>query len=152
MIDTNYVPLVEFCRQFSLNIHTIEVAKCTGRLPERMFAKDRKTLYVDSKYTVRRIEFRKKMWLEAHDLYFKIMEIFPNQITLARFMAKLDGGYSSHHVWNTWLTSELFCIIEDRRLMLTPRAKDYKFVRFARWLLAIHSRIGLDFKEIKAIG
>lgn len=149
MISTNFIPLNAFCNMFDINVDTIEVAKATKRLPPVMFAKDRKSLFVDYKYVAKRVEFRKKMWLMAHELYYKLMELFPTQSALSRIMAKMDGNYSSSDVWNAWMTYDLFMTIDDNRLMLEPRHRDYKFVRFARWLLAIHNRTGLDLNTIK---
>lgn len=138
-----HVTMKNFCRMFDLNVETIEVAKCVGRLPAEMFSTDRHITLVDYKYAERRLEFRRKMWLQAHDLYYELMEIFESQLELSRVLSRLDCNNATSLTWNTWLSSSLFARIDDTGFILTPRAKDYKFVRFARWLLALDRKIGL---------
>ena len=134
---------------FNLNVDTVEVAKCIGRLPEEMFLKDHHTTLVDYKFVERRVEFRRKMWLQAHEIYYELMDIFPSQTELARVLSKLDCGHSNPDSWNTFLSNNLFARIDNDNFMLTARSKDYKVTRFGRWLIAINRKIGLYKKGSK---
>lgn len=145
MHDSDFIPMREFCERFDIKVETMTVAKSEGRFPPEMFKKDRKSVLVDYKFVERRLAFRKKMWLEAHDLYFELMEVLPTQSALAKLLSKLeDPACDSSSVWNSWLSSSLFSLVENNKsFVLEARTKDYKFVRFSRWLLAIHKRIDL---------
>jgi len=141
MIKPSFIPLPIFCERYDVKSITVEAARSDGRLPEVMFRYDRHTVLIDTAYFNKRMDFRQKMWLMSHELYYELREIYSSQSKLSRLIAKLDGDDSlkNARVWDAWMHQGMW-MIDESKVIMYPRPKDYLFVRYARWLLSIRRR------------
>lgn len=139
----NWVPMRHFCDLYGLDFKTIEVAKSV-RLPKEMFNKTTKgEVLIDIKFVNKRLDARKRYWNMSHTMYYELYDIVGSQWNIARIISKLEGDTSQSRVnnWSTWMNDTQFRSLGDM-FILNPRSKDYTFIRYARWALAIERRYG----------
>ena len=139
-----WITSTQFCLDYDYKIKTLGVAKCQKRLPEVMFKKSGHILYVDIDFVNKRLEARRRFWLLSHSLYYELVEIVGNTSALARYMAKLSGDEAAN--WVSWMTDTQWRLPDNSFVLKIP-TKTYLFVRYGRWLLAIHRKYGLEFER-----
>jgi hypothetical protein len=144
-----FISSSNFIAKYELHKNSINVYKSIGNINPRAFKKIEKENFVDEKYFLRRVEFKKKVWLQSHDFYFWLSKHFIDN-HIARLFAIMDGDDSDRavNVWNMFLYKTLFYRVEGSILSYYISPTFWKFWRYARWIFNhFHKIRGVSFKN-----
>jgi len=110
----------------------------------------RKELLINIGFLYRVKDFRTKLYMEAHELYYKGVELFGSQWVMALFLA--DGDDSQRWVWNDWLANSLFHTRDEKWTVLDTRVSK-RLVEFVRRARRFKEEYALEFiKKPKMLG
>ena len=126
--------LVGFSDLYEINIDNVFQARVTGLLPEQIFTTDRKTLYIDEKYVLRRLAFKKYVTNRSHEMLYFLERYFPTS-TVSYMLNRIDPS-NSVGSWDVFLNKTMFTLDAKSVLSFKVTSMMWKFYRYARWILA----------------
>ena len=129
------VPVPEFAKEHGLSRNNLYILHSTGN---QFLVKDGKQLYVDTTKLYLRKEFRHKVWLETHELYYIFLEAFGSEYKLAQWLSKYIGG--SKDTWTNFMNQHLFCLPPDDALKYKVPKRMWKMYRALRAVLRLNGR------------
>lgn len=123
-----------FCETYDLSIDTLYVGKASGSIPAHVFKHDgiRGTM-IDEKFFLNRKQFRRKVWLESHTMFYFLNKHL-SETDISRLMMKMDGGGSVGN-WNTYVSDRLFRTPNESILQYKLSSAVWKFYRYCRWII-----------------
>jgi len=106
-----------------------------GTLPISVFKEGLKRgqRLINEEFFIRRREFKKKVWLESHDMYYFLTK-HNTRLDLARLLHKVDVSITVE-TWNSFLAVTLFLLQRDDVMSYNVNGLMWKFYRYARWLI-----------------
>ena len=138
--NKGYVSIDIFVDRYEVNKNHLFVLASTGNT---MFKRVNGKWYIDEKSLVRRKEFRKRLWLAAHEYYFDIAAYFGNDSKFAKMLEKYTG--KSKEGWIDFLRHGLFAIPNDDMFRYKVKNRLWVFFFITRAIIRIRDR------RIKAI-
>ena len=135
---SKWVRVLEFADKYDTHTDNIYVKKHNRALPSFIFKKDRVGLLIDEEFFVRRIKFRKKIWLKSHDNYYFITKNIPYSC-LSRYLHIINPSVSIDS-WNTFLAGDLFTVPPSSVTRFKVSDMLYKFYRYSRWIIQMAFR------------
>ena len=129
------VPVPEFCREHNLTRNNIYILHSEGC---SFIVKDGPNLYVDTTALYLRKEFRHKIWLQAHDNYYDLMEYFKSENQMAIWLAKYSD--INQDSWVDFLARYLFMIPTEGPLKYKVPDRLWFFFRATRMVLRYRDR------------
>lgn len=133
--NKGYISTVQFCKEFNYHKNPIYVMLSKGH---PLIHKKGKQVYVDVNGLMKRKEFRKKIWLEAHENFWEFVEYFGSENKLAVWLAK----YSDYSVgsWVDFLARHLFMMAPDDLFGYKVPKRLWVFYRLTRLVLRYRDR------------
>lgn len=126
-----------FCNKY--DVTESNIASTIHQYPDSPIAKamvnlGRDERYINETYLLRRYEFRRKIWLESHELYYVFME-HTKESKLSTMLAKVYGNKQQD--WLQFFQYRLFSLARIDSV-LNPTINDFlwKFYRFAKHFIA----------------
>ena len=135
-----FLEIHEFCYKYEISYNSIKSTIC--QYPDSPLAKSRvkinKRFYIKEEYLIKRFEFRKKIWLESHSLYYAVNE----RINDHKFAIMLSENlYGTKQDWLQFLRDRLFHTANVNKITNpTINKKLWDFYRFTRSLIRIADR------------
>jgi len=136
-----WISAVEFAEMYSLSDST---AYTKTNNPYVM--KIGNSVYINHKALIRRRDFYKRVWLEATDNYYELID-GASQFKLAKVLSKYLGNTPTS--WNTWMTLVLFSTAYNDKSLLNYKVsvKLWEFWRFTIWIKMVIKRKNLHHKK-----
>ena len=138
--NKGYVSLDSFVDRYGVNKNHLFVLANT-RNP--MFKRVNGKWYIDEKALVKRKEFRKRLWLAAHEYYFDIAAYFGNDNRFAIFLAKFTP--QKKEAWVDFLRNGLFALPNENIFSYKVKGRLWLFFNICRLIIRRRDR------RIKAI-
>jgi len=153
VLVSKFVPIDDFIENYDTNLNALYQNKHIGIIPSFVFITfKRGETFIDEEFFIRRVEFRNRVWLESHDMYFFLTK-HNSRVYIAELLHKIDDSVSID-TWNSFLHTALFRSPKDSILFYQVRGLAMKFYRYARWLiraLFIKTRVPLAKRDINII-
>jgi hypothetical protein len=134
LLVSKFISVIDFIEKYDLNISSIYVQKGKKIIPESVFKKiSERKLLVDESFFTRRLDFRRRLWLESHNNYFFLTK----HITawkLAKILNRVDSSLSVDS-WNVFMSSRLFATLPTSITSFRTTEVLYKFYRYTRWII-----------------
>lgn len=122
-----------FCKNHSISVNNIYVARNIGQLPKSIFNEEsKKRMLIDEGYLLRRKEFIKKVWNESHNNYFLLIKHIP-QGEIARLLSVATS--KTKESWSVFISNHLFNSISDEILRLKVPQMLWLWWRFTNWII-----------------
>jgi len=140
LVQQGWVKAKDFVDMYGLSKDTVYA--CSNITKTKHIKKFGNTVYVNHKALKSRREFHHRVWLEATDNYYLLID-GTSQFKLARVLSKYLGG--SAQSWTVWIDTVLFSTAYMDRTLLQYKItkKLWEFWRFTRWLIRIIKRKNL---------
>lgn len=106
------IPVKQFCDKHSINSDTIYVMKCKGATWAKKVGKD---LLVDEAYLLDLQEYRKRLWLSAHEYYYYFTYVLDLSVMKISKMMSVELG-TAVSSWNTYFCDALFTRVDEKRI------------------------------------
>ena len=123
------ITIESFSKQYNVPVTSIYEAKSRSSIPQYMFKKDIKKVYIDEKKIEKRHEFRSKVVNFCHDMYFLLSDKFTNA-EIGRAVNKYTKG--EDRSWNVFFCSNLFSQNDNGYLAYKITDKIWLFFKFCR--------------------
>lgn len=146
MKQKKLISLALFNERYSLPKNTIHVGKSKGTINASAFEKIKNSIMIDEKFFIRRVGFKKRVWLEAHDFYYWLSKHLKDT-QMSELLAKIDGDESQDCInnWNMFIHKTLFYRPESSVLVYKISPTLWKFWRYGRWIFnALHRLRGIQ--------
>lgn len=129
MRKRNYISSEEFALKYDVAANHIHVFKndLKGEIPKGLFYyENKKKMYIDEEFFLRRKIFQHKIWLEAHDYYY----FFSEQVS-DYAMAKIVAKYYDEKVanWSNYIHDYLFSYLQSSIFKYKVSKVLWKFYR-----------------------
>jgi len=142
-----------FSKKYDVSIANVYVQKAEGKIAPSVFTMHNKgCMFINEDYFLRREEFKKKVWLESHDMYY-FLTLHSRDADLVRWLCKIDDTVE-FHTWQMFISRNLFMPSYSSILSCRVEGLAWKFYRFARWLIRaifIKSGVRLENRDIKVL-
>ncbi len=147
----SFIKIATFADKYDLTIDNVYVQKSkVSPLAFRKSARDR--TQVDETHFLRRKNFKKKVWLESHDMYYFLARHLTD-VDISRLLVSVDPSVNVT-TWNIFLNRTLFMTDESSIMHMKVYGLSWKFYRYARWLVrAIFKKAGVrvENRDIKVL-
>jgi len=125
----SYINKREFCRLNDIEPTTLNYRLCVDTDLDEM--NTNKTM-IDEMFFIRRVAFRKKVWLLSHDMYFELSE-HKADVDIAKILARYTDR--SIGTWSMFLSTKLFSNDMDKSILdYKINSMNWEFFRIARAL------------------
>lgn len=144
---TSMLRVDDFAYRYEVSVSNVYVKKSEGLIAPYAFSKNSGgSVYVNEDFFLRRKEFKKKVWLQSHDMYYFLTKHL-SDTAVSKLLNKIDNSIS-YESWNTFLATALFSNSITSILSYQVNDLAWKFYRYARWLIrAIFIKAGIPPKN-----
>jgi len=143
LVQQGWVKAKDFVEMY--NLSNDAVYACSNTTKTEHIKKFSGTVYVNHSALKRRREFHHRVWLEATDNYYLLID-GASQFKLARVLSKYLGGTPSS--WTVWIDAVLFSTAYMDRTLLQYKIPEklWEFWRFTRWIIKVIEKKNLQLK------
>ena len=137
----------DFSDKYKVSAGAIYVGKHNGSLSSNAFKAQYNSLFVDEEYFIRRERFKRKVWLESHDMFYFLTKHL-SILEVASMLSEFSGKKSN---WSSWMNGPLFQIDDTSIINCKVNSKAWEFYRIARWIirrLFVKARVPVSKRDI----
>ena len=128
------ISLPDFAEKYNVGIGIVYTDRHKGKLPESIFYKSsNRKHFIDESFFIRRLDFRKRLWLEAHDNFYFLTK-HSSLTDIAKILNRIDSSQSVN-CWITYMSSALFASLPTSITVFKTTELLYKFYRYTRWII-----------------
>jgi len=128
-----WIKVVDFAEKHNFNVNIIYVDKHKGKIPESAFLKSKDSFFIDESFFTKRLDFRKRLWLEAHDAYYFLTK-HKSLTDIAKILNRIDPSFT-YMSWVTYMSGTLFASLPSSITIFKTTELLYKFYRYTRWII-----------------
>ena len=134
LVQQGWIKAKDFTNMYNLSESIVCV--CSSTTKTKHIKKVGNILYINHSVLKMRREFHHRVWLEATDNYYLLID-GASQFKLARVLSKYLGGTSAS--WTVWMDNVLFSTAYMDRSLLHYKIPEklWEFWRFTRWMIKI---------------
>ena len=142
-----------FAEKHNVNTSTVYAGKSNGVYNGYAFqTRQKEHDLINESFFVRRYKFKRKVWLESHDLFYFLTRHM-KAVQLSELLHKMDKNHSPES-WNHFQSKTLFAFQSESILNYRVDGMSMKFYRYARWLvrgLFILKRVKPEHRDLKVL-
>lgn len=128
----NYILREDFIELYGTSVTALQHLVRNEYIPKEVSIRQDGEIYIDIDWFVRRLTFKKKIWLQNHEMYFFLSRAMTDtEIALA---LQLVTGITETS-WRTWLNAKLFALLPSGGIDYKISKRHYLFNRVASWLI-----------------
>lgn len=134
LLVSKWIKAIDFAEKHGFSVAIIYTDKHNGKIPESAFSLNNDGHYlIDESFFSRRLDFRKRVWLEAHDNYYFLTK-HSTLTDIAKILNRIDPSQSVN-CWVAYMSSALFASLPTSITVFKTTELLYKFYRYTRWII-----------------
>lgn len=130
----NYLSIRLFAERYDIVLETARIYIANNKDKGTRVIED--SIYIDERFFLNRKKLEKKVWLEAHDMYYYILDNYmtDNTLKFARVLHAINDKYSIAS-WNMFMQDKLFRLPPTSMFDYKINGRLWSFYRICRSIM-----------------